>query len=269
MMKKADKDFLLDGMTWSFSRVSAYNTCPRMFYYTYLQPQPQTENAFAEWGSLCHSLFERYYKEEIPFYDMARVYEEEYDDAVGSPFLSTKMEESYYNNGLDYFEHFEDEYSDYHVIGVEKQIDTKIGRFAFTGYIDLLLQDDDGHYFVVDFKSKSKFKSEEEKSHYAIQLYLYARWVQEQYGEYPQWMEFNMFRARKRERVPFVLADLKAADQWFLDTIQRIYDDDVFDVTSTAGDFFCNNLCSLGYMCPYSKHYEGDESNADRQGVDP
>lgn len=256
MMKKADKDFLLDGMTWSFSRVSAYNTCPRMFYYTYLQPQPQTENAFAEWGSLGHSLLERYYKGKLPFYELARTYEAEYDEAVTTPFLSEKMGDSYYANGLDYFEHFDDDYSDYHIVGVEQEIDLNIDGFDFTGYIDLLLQDSAHNYIIIDHKSKSKFSSAEEKAHYALQLYLYAQWVKEKYGTYPIWMEFNMFRARRHERVQFKLSEMQAARQWFTDNIKRIYDAEEFPATGKTGDFFCDNLCSFGYMCPMSKRYK-------------
>ena len=52
----------LDQMTWSFSRVNAYSTCPRMFKLTYLDHAPKANSAFGEWGSLCHSVYEDFAK---------------------------------------------------------------------------------------------------------------------------------------------------------------------------------------------------------------
>ena len=53
-----DNSFLLDAMDWSYSLVSSFDQCPRMFDLTYLQCMDRVDNAFAQWGSLAHSLLE-------------------------------------------------------------------------------------------------------------------------------------------------------------------------------------------------------------------
>lgn len=45
-----DNSFLLDAMDWSYSRVSSFDQCPRMFDLTYLQCMDRVDNAFAQWG---------------------------------------------------------------------------------------------------------------------------------------------------------------------------------------------------------------------------
>ena len=57
--------FLLDAMDWSYSRVSSFDQCPHMFNLTYLQCKDRVENAFAQWGSLGHSLLERYFRQQF------------------------------------------------------------------------------------------------------------------------------------------------------------------------------------------------------------
>lgn len=249
-MNKVEKEFLLDGMTWSFSRVNSYETCPRMWLMEYLECMKKSGNAFAEWGSHCHSLFERYYKGELEHYQLADVYEDEYDQAVSSPFPFKKMADGYYANGLEFFSTFEGQYQDYEVVGVEKKVDMDLCGRRFIGYIDLLLKKDD-EFYIVDFKSKSKFKTADEKKHYALQLYLYAEYVRQEYGKYPIGMEFNMFRARTHEIVVFELTEMETAKKWFEQTIQSIYDDEEFN--PNPDPFFCKQLCSVSDYCEYGK----------------
>lgn len=43
-----DNSFLLDAMDWSYSRVSSFDQCPRMFDLTYLQCMDRVDNAFGK-----------------------------------------------------------------------------------------------------------------------------------------------------------------------------------------------------------------------------
>ena len=270
-MTSQEKEFLLDGMTWSFSRVNAYCTCPRMFQLTYIDEKPKLQNAFAEWGTLGHSLFERYYKGELEFYELADAYRNEYETAVSTPFPFPRMGAGYYANGLSFFENFDNStYENYEVIGVEEKAKTVIEGFEFIGYIDLILRDKEGRYVIVDHKSKSDFKTADEFNHYLLQLYLYARFVHEKYGEYPARLEFNMFRANKTASEEFDIKKLKSAEQWFVSTIKKAYADNEYsdkvsldyelkhkDIAEfKKDDFFCNNLCSVRNFCERSKSEE-------------
>jgi len=81
-----DNSFLLDAMDWSYSRVNSFDQCPRMFYLTYLQCADRVDNAFAQWGTLVHSLLERYYREQVELWDLTSLYEKEYSKTVKERF---------------------------------------------------------------------------------------------------------------------------------------------------------------------------------------
>ena len=100
---------MLDDKTWSFSSVNSYENCPKCFYLSYLQDPSleKDQNAFAQWGTLGHSLFERYVDGELELYELGKVYEEEYDED------EEYDEEGEYDEDEEYEEYDEDgEYED-------------------------------------------------------------------------------------------------------------------------------------------------------------
>ena len=101
-----DNSFLLDAMDWSYSRVNSFDQCPRMFYLTYLQCADRIDNAFAQWGTLVHSLLERYYREQVELWDLTGLYEKEYSKTVKERFPFPRLEDSYYERGIEYLNNF-------------------------------------------------------------------------------------------------------------------------------------------------------------------
>ena len=87
-----DNSFLLDAMDWSYSRVSSFDQCPRMVDLTYLQCMDRVDNAFAQWGSLAHSLLERYFRQQVELWDLSGLYEKEYARAVTERFPFPRLE---------------------------------------------------------------------------------------------------------------------------------------------------------------------------------
>lgn len=269
MANKKTKE-ILDNMRFSFSSVNAYYTCPKMFYLTYILKKDKINNAFAEWGSFCHSILERYYKGELELFELSEEYEAHYKDSVKIRFPDNKyvdMNVSYRDAGKKYFDNFEDDFSDYKIVGVEQQLETKIGRYKFIGYIDLILKDKDENFYIVDHKSKSKFSNKSELRHYLFQLYIYSKYIYETYGVYPKQLIFNMFRAGEIVREDFDEKEYIKALNWAESTIDQMYEDDKFsdkiliDYTAkrksieeyTYPDFFCCELCSPRKSCPRSK----------------
>lgn len=259
------KIFILDSMRFSFSSVNAYNTCPRMFRLTYLDgDKVRQPNAFSDFGSFCHSLLEAYYKGDLPVWDLVTVYRDNYYEAVTSPFPPSRnnvMAENYYNAGEKYFREFSDPWKDYKVLGVEEKFQKAIEGVSFVGIIDLILQDKTtGEIYIVDHKSKSKFKSQAELSEYLRQLYLYSLYVKEKYGTYPAKLIFNMFRFEEIVESPFQEDGLRETLQWFGGIVKSIYEDAVYlpkkqafnKSGEVAQDFFCNNICSVRKYCSRS-----------------
>lgn len=227
-------DFILDGMRWSFSSVNTYNTCPQAFRLGYLDALPRVDNAFSDWGTWMHEIMERYFKGELEFFELSQVYVDGYKDNVKCEFPPNKfcdLSERYYNAGKEYLDRFDGLFEGCEVIGVEQKVNLDIQGRPFVGVIDLLLKSGDD-YIVADHKSKSAFKSKRERAEYARQLYLYSIYVKEKYGKWPIKLVFHMVRhGGELVEIPFVEEDAMAARQWFLDTIDAIYQDVDFEST--------------------------------------
>ena len=56
---------IIKDMTWSYSRVKAFDMCPYMWYLKYIQRLPGKEMFFSSYGSFVHKILEMYYKEEL------------------------------------------------------------------------------------------------------------------------------------------------------------------------------------------------------------
>jgi hypothetical protein len=241
----------LNNMTWSFSSVNNYCTCPHGFKLSYIDKKPKKNNAFAEFGSFVHSLLERYFKGEVEFFELSQMYEDEYNLNVIHNFPDFKfcnLEEKYYENGLDYLNSFEGIDDNLQIIGVEQKVELNLKGRPFIGYIDLILKDKtDDKYIIVDHKSKSKFKNKKEKEHYLLQLYLYSVYIKETFGEYPKELRFNMFRIGEIETEQFDVKKLEKALNWFDFTIDLIHSDTEF--VKIKDEFYCENLCGVREAC--------------------
>lgn len=237
---------------------------------TYIQGLPRDENAFAQWGSHCHKVIERYYKRELELFELSDEYQQYYDERVTAEFPEnphTDLSLLYKNSGQTYFDEFDDLFLDCEVLAVEKEFETKIGDFKFVGVIDLILKSGDD-FWICDHKSKSGFKSESEKRYYLFQLYLYSKYVYETFGKYPSRLIYNMFRKRDVIAVDFDESEYYKALSWAENTIKQIYEEEDFvdkietKILSSRGkkrlsefkrdDFFCNELCNVRSQCERS-----------------
>lgn len=227
-----------------------------MFKYTYIDVLSKTNNAFAEWGSYNHFLLEKYYRREIELFDLTDAYKKDYRASIKCKFPPNAykdLNKSYYESGIEYYNNFNDDFSEYTIIGVEQEIHLLIDKYKFIGYIDLILKDKDDNYIIVDHKSKSKFASKKEKKEYLRQLYLYSIYIKETYGKYPVKLIFNMFRTNEIIETDFSESECNSAKQWLIDTIRKIYEDKEF--LCSPDEYFCNFLCSVRHFCRSSKDF--------------
>lgn len=271
-----NKENILENFTWSFSSINTYNNCPLCFYLTYLcNPKlERVQNAFAQWGTLCHSLFERYAKGDLELFELGQVYQSEYNDEVKLKFPYNKyvdLGEKYYKTGFEYFNKFDGFNDNWDIICVEQKVDISIQDNKFVGYIDLVVEEKTSKdIIIIDHKSKSAFKNETELKEYARQLYLYSIFIKQIYGKYPSKLMFNMFRADELVEIDFDLNELQETVNWLLDIIQKIKSDMKFiDKIASSyksnckslknfkkSDFQCNELCSVRPYCIRSKDYK-------------
>ena len=85
---------------------------------------------------------ERYANEELELWDLASVFEWEFDTAIEEPFPTKlfgkdyDMRGSYYNDGLNFLSNFQG-YGDSKILGVEEKFDIQIDDWT-NGFIDLV-----------------------------------------------------------------------------------------------------------------------------------
>jgi DNA modification methylase len=237
----------VDNMVWSFSRLNSFsNGCEYCWYQNYINRRRDSEeNAFATYGSIMHEILEQSIKGELMPWELIETFENRFIEEVGD-FPDNKwvdLRESYYNQGIEYLQNF-DFFNNYEILEVEPKVETEISGYKFIGYIDLLVKNKNNDSIIlIDHKSKAGFKTKEELRDYARQLYLYAKWVKEKYGKFPQVMQFNLFRKQDKQMIIFKEKDYIEAQKWMLDTIEQIKNATEFKVSDD--DFFADNLCNF------------------------
>jgi RecB family exonuclease len=247
-------DFIIDGFKWSFSRLNAYHTCPHMFKLQYIDCEKGIQNFFSDFGSHAHSLLERYAKGELEKFELAQVYEDEYKEKItfsAPPNKYKDLNQSYYDDGLRYFENFDG--FDFEMVAVEKQVDFCIDDIEITGFIDLLVKDKEGNLHIIDHKSSAvKSPKTEKAKEYWKQMYLYSIPVFLEYGVYPKQLHINAFREDAWYTIDFDENEIQNTKNWVIDTVNAIKAENLW--FPKESDYFCSYICNhRNGNCIYKK----------------
>ena len=248
----------LDEMVWSFSRIKCYEQCPYSFYLKYIDKDEVPEsNFYAENGIIFHEICERLLKKEIDIRDAPKEYTDKFDGILNT--TKKSIMNKCFDDCIEYLCDVDEfDFDKYDVLGVEKYIEFKIGKYKFIGYIDVLLRDKvTGDVIVLDHKSSSgdifkkdgtlKKGKEEQFGSYKKQLYLYCNPVIKEYGE-PTYLAWHHFREHGRiNKIRFDKKEYNETLEWAKNTIKTIYNDKKF--TEKCDWFYCNNLCDFRGCC--------------------
>lgn len=255
-----DYNFIIENMRFSYSRLNSFYDCAYCWKLQYIDENKGEDGFFSQYGTLAHNLLEKYAKNELSLFELSPQYEENYSKFVtfkAPPNPHVDLGEKYYNIGKEYFDNFTG-FDDYEVLAVEKEVEFKINNIRMCGYIDLLAKNKIGKLAIIDHKSadlkprsnrKKATKTDEKLDAYLRQLYLYSIPVFEEYGEYPEELNFNAFRSGIWIREPFEISKLEEAKQWVLDTVNLIKAE--IKWLPKSDEFFCRHLCSMRSKCEY------------------
>lgn len=219
-----------------------------MYYQSYFMKEKGLSNAFAEYGTLVHSIMERYAKGELGILELPDVYIDEFSKMTET-FPKMKfcdLKETYYKQGLEFLQNFSG-YDKYKILDVEQQFEIPINDFIFNGIIDLIFEDENGNLVIQDYKSKAKFKNKKEQAEYARQLYLYSLYIKNTYGKFPSMLKFSMFRHNQIIDIPFDEKSLTEAITWATNTVDKIRK--CWDYERKPEEFFCKNICNYRETC--------------------
>ena len=238
---------------FSYSKLSSFNNCKLGYKKRYIDNEKGIGNCFSSYGTLLHSLLERYANGEISLKDLPEIYQWEFDAFVTEPFPSFKycknMRELYYKQGLDFLNNFQG-FSDIKVLDVETKFEIPLFDWTFTGVIDFTFTRPKTDKLILrDWKSKSSFASKKEEKEYRRQLYLYCAFLKEKYGRFPDELEFFLIRKNKIVKSDFNNDDYSEALDWANNTVREIRECWVYP--PSPDPFFCNQLCNHRPTCAH------------------
>lgn len=242
-------------MTWSYSRISTFDTCPYKFYLKYIEPQTSRPMFFSEYGSFMHQLLEQLYSGKITSQQAQYTYVTRFASSVAGRSPSDNVFADYFKQGLECLKSFEAPNGT--VLDTERFVRFKIDDLSFIGYIDMLLKTDSG-YEIWDHKShnlkprskrKTPTKTDAELDEYLRQLYLYSIPATHELGCEPINLVFNCYRTHVVVSDPFSQKKQEEAKQWASSCVGRIIDES--DWNPNLDFFRCRHLCEVNHCCEY------------------
>lgn len=235
--------------TYSYSRLTHFEECPLSYMREYLNGEVPASHGVTESGTFMHNVMEKYFKGELKKDELVDYFMANFNKEVPSSMtlqmtdtFSKDMYSLYYQGYLKYLQEFEGIPNCHEIVDIEKWFEVPHKDFIINGRIDLIYRDKDNNLFVLDHKSKSKFKSKKDKAQYARQLYLYAMATKMLYGEYPKQLVFNLMRG-DFVFIDFDEKELEKTLAWVEKTVEDIRDVITYDANPDT--FFCRNWCGL------------------------
>ena len=261
-MKPEEIKKKIDSMVWSFSRVNAASGCLYSFYLSYIEEQEPLENAYAQFGTVCHQTIEKYLKGELDMFDVSEYYQEHYPEIVTCDFPSNKyvdLGEKAFLQGKEYFDNINFDFDRYEVLGVEEEFKFNVGKYPFHGFIDAIYRDRETGDIIIRDQKTTSFRylkdgsvSKSDQEHFLAfkrQEYLYAIPLIEKYGKV-DYLSWNMIRDRKEIKIPFDKKEFEETQKWCIETIQTL-ENEVMWLPDNKNSYICHNICSNRNTCIY------------------
>lgn len=247
---------VIRGMTWSHSRISAFDQCPYRWYLKYLCETKPVPLFFSEYGKFIHELLADFYAGRKTGDDIYIEYLTQFRERVPQGAPSRAVFSRYFSDGVKFLSEIQK--LKYKVIAVEQKLLFTVGGYQFVAFVDLLCENEKGGLVIVDNKSRNLRKrsgrakptqSDKELDKYLRQLYLYAASVEQNYGRKPALLCFNCFREGEMIEEPFdeaVFEQTMADVQKEINCIATETDFDPF-----LEYFKCRYLCDARNSCEY------------------
>lgn len=255
----------INNMTFSFSRLHAYETCPYQFYLTYLEHREQEQNFYAANGSAMHEVMEELLTGKITVDEAPQAYADKFELICETTRQSVM--DATYEKCMDYLCSIDPvDTEKYEVLGVEYRLKFKISKYNMTGFVDLLIRNKEtGEVILVDHKQATHFMKKDGVTPlknqmdnflaYRKQMYIYCNGLQEQHGIKVDKIVWHHFKDDGAITViPFRQEEMDEAIQWVVNTIEKIKKDKKFEAVRSY--LMCRELCGYRNDCEYLEEEE-------------
>lgn len=237
-------DCLPQDFKFSATKINTFLSCKRKFYYAYLKKLQSPENTNANIGEIIHNLLKQSYTKfegKIPQIELIK---QEVTDQIECMAgisamdriklqLAIKELDAFWKNEIERVE------TGIAVLGCEKDFETKIGEFVFSGRIDRI-DTFSNKIFLIDYKFKSELKVDteedlEESCDFQLPVYLYGAKALGYDGE----IEGYFYDLKKGEFRKEEVLEQKAK---ILERKLKIFDDEIdFEMTQEKKN--CKYCC--------------------------
>ncbi len=250
--------------TYSHSRISTYENCPYQYKLRYIDKvkveTPTTIECFM--GDMVHRSLEDLYKrvkfkKRIAKASLIKFYRDLWEKHYSEDILIVKeglKGDNYKKMGerflSDYFEKYKP-FDQLTILGLETQDRMTLpDGNQWHVRIDKLACDDKGNYYVMDYKTNSRMKDQEEADS-DRQLALYSIWVKDKFKDAKSVkLVWHMLAFNKEAVSERTDAQLKVLQKEVTDKIKEIENAKEFPRNETA---LCN-YCVYKEICPSFKH---------------
>ena len=257
-----DNRFVIDTMQWSFSRINGfYSNCRREWLEHYVKCEETCDSFDGQAGSVAHETLEAFFKGNISEVEMSQYFEDLYkkEVSIACPYPNGDTK---FPKILEFFDNFSFNKDKYEVLGVEKKVKFKIGKYDCVGYIDLLLKNKGTDEIILCDHKSSTIKvlkngniSKSAQEHFLAfkrQQYLYSLEVLKEYGRVDK-LAWNMFKDNTTISIPWDEKEFNETLKWAEDTIIAIEKETEYPANPNY--YYCSNLCSIrqNMTCPYKR----------------
>jgi hypothetical protein len=242
-------------MTWSYSRIQAFENCPYQFFLSYIKPEDEQPMFFSDYGNFMHKIIEMHLKKQLPKDSLVLYYLANFRTNIRGQAPNIKIFETYFEQGMRYLANINFPYSA--PLGIEERVEFFIGEKPFVGFIDCVAEQDNS-LVILDNKSrtlklrskkKTPTKTDKELDSYLRQLYIYSIPIKDQFHKYPDRLEFNCFRSGQLISEPFKESALEETKKWALNTIEKITYNENWRPKMEY--WKCRYLCGFNHCCEY------------------
>ena len=245
----------------SYSSLSLLKQCPLQYKFRYIDKiYRDTPSISLDLGNLCHKILEiqRSPKNKNSTYEellelLEKGYYSDKENLSGLEEISDKYYEEYVSinakSNLSYIDKiniFKETLKNYkpdknwEVVATELPFSFTYKDFKFTGKIDRVDKNKDGHYRVIDYKTSNMVYKDKELTT-PLQMYIYALAINKKFGEFPIEFIYDFVLLGEQRRA--MSKGWKNRGNKILDKIvesrKEFYETETFPPTPTPLCFWC------------------------------
>jgi hypothetical protein len=257
-------DFILDGIRFSYSSLTTYETCHYSFKLTYLDKCERINNFYGQYGTLIHQTMYEYFANNLDAFELSSYFVDNYDKVVIAPAppYPAGMEEKYKEAGLEFFNNFSFDKENNDIILNEEKLEFEFDEgVQFVAKPDLVLLNKPSENFIlVDYKTSAPFKIDKRNNKETIdqkkmdgyykQMYIYTYALRNYKFTPIDKITLWFTRPDRKHTITWNEQDEEDAINWLHKEVNKIRRDEKF-IFNNNNTYFCNQLCSVRESCEF------------------